>query len=97
MPAKSKGKIKINISKIPAGMYKVQIYKVGYRSNDPYTTYLDMGRPSQLTKEQVQKIKKFNNGSPMYSENLSMKTGEPSLIELDLNENDVFLVTMSKQ
>ena len=75
LPAKSKGKVKINISKIPDGTYKVEIYKVGYRVNDPYTTYFDMGRPNQLTKEQVQKIKKLNDGSAISSKIIEVKNG----------------------
>jgi xylan 1,4-beta-xylosidase len=97
LPSKSKGKVEINISEIPAGTYKVEIYKVGYRVNDPYTTYVDMGRPRQLTKEQVQKIKELNDGSPIYSENIKVKIGIPFLKDLEIRENDVFLLTMTRQ
>jgi len=97
LPAKSKGKVKINISKVPAGKYRVEIYKVGYRVNDPYTTYFDMGRPGQLTKEQVRKIKELNDGSAIFSEKIKIKTGEPFLKELEIRENDVFLITMTRQ
>ena len=96
LPAKSKGKVKINIARIPAGIYNVKIYKVGYRINDAYTTYLDMGRPSQLTVAQVQKIKDLNNGSPIYSERIEVKNGMIFQKELKIRENDVFLVTMNK-
>ena len=44
--------------------YKLEIYRVGYKSNDAYSTYLAMGRPTQLTKAQVEQIKKQNDGSP---------------------------------
>jgi xylan 1,4-beta-xylosidase len=97
LPAKSKGKVKINISNVPAGMYELQIYKVGYRVNDAYTTYYDMGRPNQLTKEQVQKIKELNNGSAISSENIKVESGKPFIKELDIRENDVFLITLTKQ
>ncbi|MDP3684178.1 MAG: glycoside hydrolase, partial [Ignavibacteria bacterium] len=97
LPAKSKGKVKINLSEIPAGVYNLEIYKVGYRVNDSYTTYFDMGRPSQLTKEQVKKIKGLNNGSAISNEKIEIKTGLPFIKELDIRENDVFLITMMKQ
>ena len=96
LPAKSKGKAKITISEVPAGMYNLKIYKVGYRENDPYTTYFDMGRPSQLTKEQVKKIKKLNDGSPIYRGKIEVNTGVPFLKELEIRENDVFLITLDK-
>lgn len=96
LPSKSKGKVKINISGIPTGMYYLEIYKVGYRVNDPYTTYYDMGRPNQLTKEQVNEIKKQNDGSPIHCEKIEVKTGIPFMKELDIRENDVFLLTLTK-
>jgi xylan 1,4-beta-xylosidase len=97
LPAKLKGNVKIRISEIPAGTYNIEIYKVGYRVNDPYTTYFDMGRPNQLTKEQVWKIKELNDGSAISSEKIKVKTGVPFLKELEIRENDVFLITMTKQ
>jgi xylan 1,4-beta-xylosidase len=97
LPAKSKGKVEINISEVPAGAYKVEIYKTGYRVNDAYTTYYDMGRPNQLTKEQVQKIKELNNGSAISSEKINVENNKPFQKELEIRENDVFLITMTKQ
>ena len=97
LPAKSKGKVKINISEIPAGSYVLEIYKVDYRLNDAYTTYFDIGRPNQLTKVQVQKINELKNGSAISNEKISIKSGEPFLKELEIRENDVFLMIMTKQ
>ena len=65
LPAKSKGSIKVEISDIPEGNYLLDIYKVGYKVNDPYSTYFAMGRPKQLTKQQVANIKQLNDGSPV--------------------------------
>ena len=96
LPSKLKGKVKINISEIPSGMYNLEVYQVGYRVNDPYTTYFDMGRPNQLTREQVQEIKKLNNGSPIYTERIEVKNGTPFQKELTIRENDVFLITLHK-
>jgi xylan 1,4-beta-xylosidase len=97
LPAKSKGNVDIKISGIPAGTYDLKIYKVGYRVNDSYTTYLDMGRPGQLTKAQVRKIKDLNDGSAISSEKIKVKDGATFQKELEIRENDVFLMTISKQ
>jgi xylan 1,4-beta-xylosidase len=97
LPAKSKGNVRVKISGIPAGTYNFDIYKVGYRVNDPYTTYFDMGRPNQLIKEQVRKIKELNNGSAISSEKIKVKKGATFLKKLEIRENDVFLITMTKQ
>jgi xylan 1,4-beta-xylosidase len=96
LPSKPKGKVKINLSNIPKGMYTMKIYKVGYRVNDAYTEYVDMGRPKQLNKQQVETLKKQNNGSPIAVENITVTTGDKFTKEFELRENDVFMLTLTK-
>jgi len=96
LPSKSKGKLKINIDNVPQGTYALEVYKVGYRSNDAYSTYLSLGKPLQLTKIQVEQIKKQNDGSPVSKEIITIKAGSPFSRELDLRENDVYLVNLIK-
>jgi len=96
LPSKSKGKLKINISNVPAGIYALEVYKTGYRSNDAYSTYLSMGKPQQLTKQQVDQIKKQNDGSPIYKEIIAVKNGMPFSKELELRENDVYFLNFIK-
>lgn len=97
LPAKSKGKVKINISNVPMGLYNVDIYKIGYRMNDAYTTYYDMGRPKQLTKEQVRKIKELNDGSALFSKKIRIEQGMPYVEELKISENDIFFISLTKK
>jgi xylan 1,4-beta-xylosidase len=96
LPAKSKAKVKVSISGIPEGTYTLEIYKVGYHINDPYSTYLSINKPKQLTKEQVEQIKKLNDGSPVSKEIVKEKADAPFVKELELRENDVFLLNMIK-
>ncbi len=96
LPAKPKGKLKVNIEGIPEGNYVLKIYKVGYRNNDAYTSYVDMGRPSQLSKQQVEQIKELNNGSPISSEIVNVKEGAAFLKILDMSENDVLFLNLIK-
>ena len=96
LPSKPKGKIKIDISNIPEGTYSLEIYKVGYRSNDAYTSYFDLGRPAQLTKAQVEYIKKQNDGSPVSKEIVTVQSGVSFIKELDISENDVLFINLIK-
>jgi xylan 1,4-beta-xylosidase len=96
LPSKPKGKLKFIISKVPEGIYSLEVSKVGYRCNDAYSTYLDLGRPSQLTRLQVEQIKKLNDGSPVSKEIVTIKAGTPFSKELDIRENDVFFLNLTK-
>ena len=95
LPARAKGKIKINLTNVPAGKYKMEIYKVGYRANDAYTSYLDMGKPAQLNKQQVEKLKSKNNGAPVVTEMIAVTNNFTK--ELELRENDVLFINLIKQ
>jgi Beta-xylosidase len=97
LPAKSKGKAKISLSNMPEGTYGLAIYKVGYRVNDAYTGYVDMGRPSQLNRQQVEILKKQNDGAPVLTDVINIKADGRYLKELDLRENDVYLLKVIKR
>ncbi|MDR6339790.1 xylan 1,4-beta-xylosidase [Filimonas zeae] len=96
LPAKTKGKLNINIANVPEGKYALELYKVGYRANDAYTTYLDMGKPAGLSKEQVAQIKNINNGKAFHKEIVTVKNKEAFVKELDIRANDVFLLQLNK-
>lgn len=96
LPAKSKGKVDFSISGMPKGSYKLELFKVGYKVNDAFSSYLAMNKPNQLSKKQVEQIKKENDGSPVSTEIVKVKTNETFVKEIDIRENDVILVKMSK-
>jgi xylan 1,4-beta-xylosidase len=96
LPSNPKGKVKIEISGIPPGKYQMNIYKVGYRVNDVFSSYLSMNKPAQLTREQVDIIKEQNNGMPVSKEVISIKSRGSFIREYDIRENDVIMVDLSK-
>lgn len=96
LPSKEKGNLKINLTGVPAGNYSLEIYKVGYRCNDAYTTYYDLGRPNQLTKQQVEQIKKLNSGNPISGEIVKVKADGVFTKELPIRENDVYFLNLIK-
>lgn len=96
LPSRQKGSVKINIVNVPSGQYKMQAYKTGYRANDPYATYRDLNSPAQLSKNQLEAIKDLNNGSPVDSRLITVKSDGNFTIEFPLRENDVMLCTLEK-
>ena len=97
LPSKTKGKVRIDVSGIQKGKYQLEIYKVGYKSNDAYTTYFLMKRPNQLTKQQVTEIKQQNDGSPYSKETITVDSKGMYTKEIGINENDVFLLNFIRQ
>lgn len=81
---------------MPAGKYTMEIYKVGYRANDSYTSYIDMGRPGQLNRQQVEKLKSISNGKPVITQQIEINSKNIFSKEIDIRENDVILVNLVK-
>ena len=97
LPSESKDKITLKLSHVPKGKYTVEIFKVGYRVNDAYATYRDLGAPAQLRKAQVEEIKARNSGAPLETQTVKIGRDENFAQQFDLRENDVVLVTLKPQ
>ena len=97
LPSQPKDKVTLHLSHVPKGKYIVETYKVGYRVNDAYATYRDLGAPNQLTKAQVAEIKSKNTGTPL--ETKTVKIGGDGKFEqqFNLRENDAVLITFKLQ
>jgi len=94
---KSKGKARLHIANLAPGNYQIAVYRVGYRINDPFADYFDLGRPSQLTRRQANRIKERNNGKPVQIETARIQKGQALTREYPMRENDVYLVTVTRK
>ncbi|MGD8781312.1 MAG: hypothetical protein PVH88_20405 [Ignavibacteria bacterium] len=74
----------------------LEMYQIGYRQNDAYTNYVDMNRPEQLTKKQVEVLKAMNDGSPVSKEIVKVNYNGMFSKEFKIRENDVFLLKLIK-
>jgi len=97
LPAAGKGKVKIHISHVPAGRYQQTIYQVGYRVNDAYTSYRDLGSPGQLTRAQVERLQAASSGKPIEDRTVTVHADDTYAHELWLRENDVFLLVLRRR
>lgn len=96
LPAAAKGTVKIHLAHVPAGRYAQTLYQVGYRKNDAYTAYVDLGSPAQLTRAQVARLHAASSGKPIEEKSITVRANGTFELELPLRENDVFLLMLRK-
>lgn len=96
-PAAAKGKVVIDLKGLEPDNYIMNVFQTGYNVNDPYTTYLKMGSPQQLSREQVDMLKNNSTGNPLLAKPIQIDNSGKWKHEIALHENDVFLLTLSKQ
>ena len=82
----------LTIRSLKPGRCALRLFKVGYRVNDAYATYRDLGAPSQLTREQVAYIKSANSGAPVEQSIVTIGPDGEFSRSFDVRENDVCLV-----
>jgi xylan 1,4-beta-xylosidase len=87
----------LTIRGIQPGEYKMKGYRVGFKSNDAYTAYLEMGAPGQLTKSQVSELKKTASGAPFIEETVVIDTDGLFDRTFDMHQNDVLFVTLERR
>jgi xylan 1,4-beta-xylosidase len=96
VPSKDKGSVQLDLTGMEKGNYKLEIFQVGYGVNDPYTAYLDMNEPNQLTKQQVADLNSKSTGEAILNETISINKSGQFKREIAIRENDVFLVRLKK-
>ncbi len=74
----------------------MNIYQIGYQVNDVYTSFLKLGSPQNLTREQVRDLGEKNNGKPVETSQISIKSKQSFSQEINVRENDVFMIVLEK-
>ncbi len=97
LPAKTTAPAAIRLTHLPMGRYAVKVYKTGYRANDAYTAYLDMGAPAQLSLQQVQQLQRASDGKPVQSSIVTIDSKGTFTASYPMRENDVLFVELVKQ
>lgn len=94
LPSTEKGQVSIALKGLSPRTYELEVYRVGYRFNDSYTMYLDMGKPSQLSREQVAQLKKNTESKPIARETIRVGKDGKFTKEFPIRENDVYMVLL---
>jgi len=93
----AKGKAHLRVANLAPGRYQVSVYRVGYRINDPFADYFDLGRPSQLTRKQASWINARNTGKAVRTETVTIGKGGSLVRDYPMRDNDVYLVTVDRR
>jgi xylan 1,4-beta-xylosidase len=97
LPSRPKSNVTLALSGVPAGQYSMAVWRVGYRANDAYSAYMDLGSPIQLSKPQVANIKSKSDGRPERFVTINVGADGNVRQTIELRDNDVCFVTLTKQ
>jgi xylan 1,4-beta-xylosidase len=78
----------------PRVAYTLEIYRTGFRANDAYTAYLEMGRPKELTTAQIAQLNNLTRDLPEKDQLFGASKDGTLEITLPMNSNDIVMVKL---
>ncbi len=84
----------IKLSNLKPGAYRVKVHRTGFRANDAYSEYIDMGAPKELTPTQLEKLNSLTRDLPESDRKVKVGKAGSYELRLPMRSNDVALVTL---
>lgn len=96
VPAEKSAPAAVHVVGLTPGRYRLRTYRTGYRHNDAYSAYIDMGSPRTLDSGQVARLQAMTQDGPEADEMVSVAADGRLDRTLAFDSNDVMLVTVDR-
>jgi xylan 1,4-beta-xylosidase len=85
---------RLRMTHLAPGAYRLQVRRTGYRTNDAYTAYLEMGAPKDLSPGQLSQLQALTRDVPETDRVVRVGAKGSFGLDLPMRSNDVVLVTL---
>ena len=96
VPAKPSPSVQLTFSNLKPEIYRLQVYRTGFRANDAYSAYIEMGAPKDLTPAQLEKLSSLTRDLPESDRIVHVGNSGSYSFVLEMRSNDVVLVTLER-
>lgn len=96
IPATSARAIDVVVSHIRPGNYRLEIHRTGFRANDAYSAYIEMGAPTDLQSAQLAHLKMLTQDLPETNHVVHLGSDGVYKLSLPMRSNDVVLLTLTR-
>jgi xylan 1,4-beta-xylosidase len=86
--------IDMKVGGLKPGSYRVTVRRTGFRQNDAYTAYLEMGRPTVLTKAQLARLQTTTQ-DPLMTSTVRVRADGTATLDLPMRDHDVVMVELT--
>jgi xylan 1,4-beta-xylosidase len=97
VPAADSAPLEFEVRHLKAGHYRLTVHRTGYRANDPYSAYIDLGMPKDLTPAQIAEMHKLTADTPEVDQTIEVGKDGMARASVGMRGNDVVLVKIEKQ
>lgn len=93
-PARPAAPVELKLTGLAQRSYRLQATQVGYRANDVQSAWRDLGSPRQLTRAQVETLRRAAAGAPVIDEIIVVGADGTFTRPFAVRENDVWFVEL---
>jgi len=95
-PSKALPPIRLVVSSLRPGEYRLSVFRTGYRANDAYSQYIDWGLPTDLTAKQIAILQGLTRDTPATSITLHVGSSGEFRRRIPIRTNDIILVKLTR-
>ena len=89
--------VEVTVRHLKPGHYHVTLHRTGYRANDAYSAYIDMGKPDNLSPAQLDTLNGLTRDTAESDKTLTVgKSGEAKVL-VPMHSNDIVLISVAPQ
>jgi xylan 1,4-beta-xylosidase len=86
--------VMLDFAGLKPGRYALKVQRTGYKTNDAYSAYIEMGAPKALTAAQLQSLQDLTRDRPEKARAVTVGRDGSARIDLAMHSNDIVLVTL---
>ena len=82
---------------VPNSGYHLEVHRTGYRANDAYTAYIEMGSPKELTKAEVSKLNDLTLDFAETDQLVESASDGTIKVSVPMKSNDIVLIKVERR
>ena len=95
IPSHPAAPVHLRLTQLAANVsYHLEVHRTGFRSNDAYTAYIELGSPQKLTEAQVAQLSGLTRDLPEMDKVVPSGADGTVEVTLSMNGNDIVLVKL---
>src|SRR6266496_759361 len=96
VPSISAPSVEMKFTQLEPASYRLRVHRTGFRANDAYSAYIEMGAPSELTPAQLEQLNNLTRDLPETDRVVRVGKDGSCEFSLPMRSNDVVLVTLER-
>jgi xylan 1,4-beta-xylosidase len=97
VPASTAPTARLTFKQLAAGAYRLQVKRTGFRANDAYSAYIEMGSPKSLSTDQLSKLQQLTQDTPEIDRKVTIGANGEYTMDIPMRSNDIVLTVLTPE